>query len=46
MISPDGREGVVLRPGDQVKIYKARESTPFIKVKDVSFMKILKEKLL
>lgn len=46
VISPDGREGVVLRPGDQVKIYKARESTPFIKVKDVSFMKILKEKLL
>lgn len=46
VISPDGREGVVLRPGDQVRIYKAKEITPFIKVKEVSFVKILKEKLL
>ena len=46
VISPDGREGVVLRPGDQVRIYKAEESTPFIKMKEVSFVKILKEKLL
>ena len=46
VISPDGREGVVLRPGDQVRIYKAEESTPFIKMKEVSFVRILKEKLL
>lgn len=46
VISPDGREGVVLRPGDKVRIYKAKECTPFIKMKEVSFVKILKEKLL
>lgn len=46
VISPDGREGIVLRPGDKVRIYKATESTPFIKMKEVSFVKILKEKLL
>lgn len=46
VLSPDGREGIVLRPGDQVKIFKAQEVTPFIKMKEVSFVKILKEKLL
>ena len=46
IVSYDGREGVLLKPGDQIKIYKAEEVTPFIKMKEVSFVKILKEKLL
>ena len=43
IISFDGREGLSIVPGDQVKIYKSQEVTPFIKV---SFVQILKEKLL
>lgn len=46
IISFDGREGLSLFPGDQVKIYKSREVTPFIKATEVSFVQILKEKLL
>ena len=45
-ISFDGREGLSLFPGDQVKIYKSQEVTPFIKATEVSFVQILKEKLL
>lgn len=46
IISFDGREGLTLFPGDQVKIYKSQEVTPFIKATEVSFVQILKEKLL
>lgn len=46
IISFDGREGLSLLPGDQVKIYKSQEVTPFIKATEVSFVQILKEKLL
>ena len=46
IISFDGREGLSLFPGDQVKIYKSQEATPFIKATEVSFVQILKEKLL
>ena len=46
IISFDGREGLSLFPGDQVKIYKSQEVTPFIKAMEVSFVQILKEKLL
>ncbi len=46
IISFDGREGLSLLPGDQVKIYKSQEVTPFIKTTEVSFVQILKEKLL
>ena len=46
IISFDGREGLSLFPGDQVKIYKSQEVTPFIKATEVSFVHILKEKLL
>ena len=46
IISFDGREGLSLFPGDQVKIYKSQEVTPFIKATEVSFLQILKEKLL
>ena len=46
IISFDGREGLSLYPGDQVKIYKSQEVTPFIKATEVSFVQILKEKLL
>ena len=42
----DGREGLSIVPGDQVKIYKSQEVTPFIKATEVSFVQILKEKLL
>ena len=45
-ISIDGREGLSIVPGDQVKIYKSQEVTPFIKATEVSFVQILKEKLL
>ncbi|RGI85145.1 NAD(+)/NADH kinase [Anaerobutyricum hallii] len=46
IISFDGREGLNIVPGDQVKIYKSQEVTPFIKATEVSFVQILKEKLL
>ena len=46
IISFDGREGLSIFPGDQVKIYKSQEVTPFIKATEVSFVQILKEKLL
>lgn len=46
IISFDGREGLSLFPGDQVKIYKSQKVTPFIKATEVSFVQILKEKLL
>lgn len=46
IISFDGIEGLSLFPGDQVKIYKSQEVTPFIKATEVSFVQILKEKLL
>ena len=46
IISFDGREGLSLFPGDQVKIYKSQEVTPFIKATEVIFVQILKEKLL
>lgn len=46
IISFDGREGLTLFPGDQVKIYKSQEVTPFIRATEVSFVQILKEKLL
>ena len=46
IISFDGREGLSLFPGDQVKIYKSQEVTPFIKATEVSFVQIFKEKLL
>ena len=46
IISFDGREGLSLFPGDQVKIYKSQEVTPFIKATEVSFVQILKVKLL
>ena len=46
IISFDGREGLSIVPGDQVKIYKSQEVIPFIKATEVSFVQILKEKLL
>ena len=46
IISFDGREGLSIVPGDQVKIYNSQEVTPFIKATEVSFVQILKEKLL
>lgn len=46
IFSFDGREGLSIVPGDQVKIYKSQEVTPFIKATEVSFVQILKEKLL
>lgn len=46
IISFDGREGLSIVPGDQVKIYKSQEVTPFIKATEFSFVQILKEKLL
>ena len=46
IISFDGREGLSLFPWDQVKIYKSQDVTPYIKATEVSFVQILKEKLL
>lgn len=45
VVSFDGKEGVHIRAGDQVRVYRAQEITPFIKTKEISFTKILKEKL-
>ncbi|MDO5146781.1 MAG: NAD(+)/NADH kinase [Eubacteriales bacterium] len=45
-ISADGREGIPMEPGDWVRIYKSEEVTPLIKMKEVSFVTILKDKLL
>ena len=44
--SYDGRDGVLLEPGDKVHIYRADAVTPFIKIDDVSFVEILREKML
>lgn len=41
----DGKAGVSLQMGDKVKICRSDEVTPFIKMKEISFVKILKEKL-
>lgn len=41
----DGKEGMQLQPGDQIQICKTEEVTPFIKMKEISFVKVLKEKL-
>ncbi|MBQ9157220.1 MAG: NAD(+)/NADH kinase [Eubacterium sp.] len=46
VLSFDGKEGMFIRSKDQVKIRIAEEETPFIKTKEVSFAKILKEKML
>lgn len=45
IILSDGKTGILLYPGDQIEICKAKEVTPFIKLKEISFVKILKEKL-
>lgn len=45
VVSFDGNEGVHLGAGDQVRIQRASEVTPFIRTKEVGFTKILKEKL-
>lgn len=42
IISFDGREGLSIVPGDQVKIYKSQEVTPFIKATEVSFVQDFK----
>lgn len=44
--SYDGRDGVLLAPGDKVVVHRADAVTPFIKIDDVSFVEILKEKML
>ena len=41
----DGRIGLELHGGDQVRVQVASEYTPFIKMTQVSFAKILKEKM-
>lgn len=45
VVSFDGKEGIHIRTGDQVRIRRAEEVTPFIKTREVGFTKILKEKL-
>ena len=46
MVSYDGRDGTRVHPGDKVVIYRADAVTPFIKIDEVSFVEILKEKML
>ena len=46
IVSYDGRNGAVLKPGDKVVVYRADAVTPFIKIDDVSFVEILREKML
>ncbi len=45
LILYDGKEGKPILFGDEIKICRADEVTPFIKLKEVSFVKILKDKL-
>lgn len=45
VILSDGKTGITLYPDDQIEICKAEEVTPFIKMKEISFVKVLKEKL-
>ncbi len=42
----DGVKGVRMKPGDYVVIYRAHVLTPFIRMREVSFVQILKEKLI
>lgn len=46
VITFDGKEGIHILPGDQIRIHKSEEITPFIKTREISFVTILKEKLL
>ncbi len=46
VISADGTNMARLSPGALVRISKSKEVTPFIKMQPVSFVKILKDKLL
>ncbi len=46
IVSYDGRNGAILEPGDKVIVYRADAVTPFIKIDDVSFVEILREKML
>ena len=45
VISFDGKEGIHIKAGDQVRVRRATEVTPFIRTKEVGFAKILKQKL-
>lgn len=46
VVSFDGNEGIHIRAGDEVRISRAQEVTPFIRTKEVNFTKVLKEKLI
>ena len=46
MLCFDGREGFLMDQTDYVKVYKSDKYTPFVKMHEVSFVDILKEKLL
>ncbi len=41
----DGRRGLDVHPGDMIRVCKAEEVTPFIKMTKLSFAKILKDKM-
>lgn len=46
VVSFDGNEGIHILVGDEVRICRAKEVTPFIRTKEVNFTKVLKEKLI
>ena len=41
----DGQPGTQLSPGDRVRIYRSEERTRMIKLFDVSFYKVLRDKI-
>ncbi len=45
MVVYDGRRGLDVHPGDLIRVCKAEEVTPFIKMTKISFAKILKDKM-
>lgn len=45
IVSFDGQPGTQLSPGDRIKISRSKERTKMIKLFDVSFYKVLREKI-
>ena len=45
IISFDGQPGVELSPGDRIKVIRSEKTTKMIKLFDVSFYKVLREKI-
>ena len=45
LLSFDGEDTTELRPGDRIRIRKAREETVLVKLREGSFLEILRDKM-